>query len=239
VVADARARFLSQLKGVADPERKRRIIGREFIRVFEAQAKRLGKARFLAQGTLYPDVIESVSVHGPSAVIKTHHNVGGLPRDMKLELLEPFRFLFKDEVRKVGLALGLPREAIDRHPFPGPSLAIRVMGAISEERLRVVRAADLIVEQEVRKAGLYEKLWQAFAVLLPVRTVGVMGDERTYDNVIAVRAVESQDGMTADWSRLPPNLLAAISSRIVSEVRGVNRVVYDITSKPPGTIEWE
>jgi len=239
VVADASKAFLGKLKGVSEPEKKRKIIGGEFIKVFETYSKKLGKPKFLAQGTLYPDVIESVSVHGPSAVIKTHHNVGGLPKRMKLELLEPFRFLFKDEVRKVGAALGLPKEAIDRHPFPGPSLAIRVMGAVSPERLKVVRAADYIVEQEVRKAGIYEKLWQAFAVLLPVKTVGVMGDERTYEDVIAVRIVDSSDGMTADWSKLPHELLARISSRIVSEVRGCNRVVYDITSKPPGTIEWE
>jgi len=224
---------------VADPERKRKIIGREFIRVFEQVASRLRRVRFLAQGTLYPDVIESVSVQGPSATIKTHHNVGGLPKRLHFELLEPFRFLFKDEVRKVGLELGLPQEALLRHPFPGPSLAIRILGAVSEERLRIVRAADAIVEEEVRRAGLYEKLWQAFAVLLPVRTVGVMGDERTYEHVIAVRAVESQDGMTADWARLPADVIGKMAGRIVSEVRGVNRVVYDVTSKPPATIEWE
>jgi GMP synthase (glutamine-hydrolysing) len=238
-IVDAKKRFLSKLAGVTDPERKRKIIGREFIKVFEEEAAKDKGVEFLGQGTLYPDVIESVSVRGPSAVIKSHHNVGGLPKNMKLKLVEPFRYLFKDEVRRVGLALGLPRETIDRHPFPGPALSIRILGAVDEDRLRKVREADAIVEQEARAAGLYEKLWQAFAVLLPVRTVGVMGDERTYENVIAVRVVESKDGMTADWARLPHELLAKISSRIVSEVRGVNRVVYDVSSKPPSTIEWE
>ena len=238
-MADASSAFLSKLKGVADPERKRKIIGREFIRVFEAEAEKIGGVSFLAQGTLYPDVIESVSVRGPSATIKTHHNVGGLPKRMKLKLVEPLRFLFKDEVRKVGLELGLPHEAVFRHPFPGPSLAIRVMGAVTPARLSMVRQADAIVEQELRAHRLYDKVWQGFAVLLPVKTVGVMGDERTYEHVAAVRVVESQDGMTADWVRLPDDVLRRISSRIVSEVKGINRVVYDVTSKPPGTIEWE
>ena len=237
---DARKRFLKELKGVTDPEKKRKIIGKEFIKVFEDETKKLRKVTFLAQGTLYPDVIESVSAWGgPSVTIKTHHNVGGLPKKMRLKLLEPLRDLFKDEVRELGKLLGLPDELVWRQPFPGPGLAVRVLGDITEERLRIVREADSIVIEEIRKAQLYGKLWQAFAVLLPVYTVGVMGDERTYEHVIAVRAVTSQDAMTADWAKLPPEVLERISSRIINEVRGVNRVVYDISSKPPATIEWE
>ena len=243
VTADARARFLGKLAGVADPEAKRKIIGREFIAVFEEEVERLAaggeRAEFLVQGTLYPDVIESVSFKGPSATIKSHHNVGGLPEVMKLALIEPLRELFKDEVRRLGLELGLPAEIVHRQPFPGPGLAIRVLGTVTEERLGVLRAADAIVQEEVRAAGLYEKLWQAFAVLLPVRSVGVMGDERTYESTCAIRAVESTDGMTGDWARLPYELLAKLSSRIINEVRGINRVVYDVSSKPPATIEWE
>jgi len=237
--ADASKRFLARLHGVTDPETKRKRIGNEFIAVFEEEARKLGEIPWLAQGTLYPDVIESVSFKGPSATIKTHHNVGGLPPDMKFKLIEPLRELFKDEVREVGRLLGLPPEIIWRQPFPGPGLAIRVLGEVSEERLAVVREADAIVQDEVRRAGLEREVWQAFAVLLPVRTVGVMGDFRTYAEVIALRAVTSQDAMTADWARLPYELLARISSRIINEVKGVNRVVYDISSKPPSTIEWE
>jgi GMP synthase (glutamine-hydrolysing) len=235
----AAPRFLKPLSGVADPERKRRIIGRLFIREFESAARRIGKSKWLVQGTLYPDVIESVSFKGPSATIKTHHNVGGLPLRMRFGLIEPLRELFKDEVRELGKELGIPREILWRHPFPGPGLAIRILGPITKERLAVLRQADAIVEDEIRKAGWYDKVWQAFAVLLPVRTVGVMGDQRTYENVIALRAVTSLDGMTADWARLPPEVLAALSTRIINEVKGVNRVVYDISSKPPSTIEWE
>jgi GMP synthase (glutamine-hydrolysing) len=238
-IADARRRFLRKLKGVTDPERKRKIIGHEFIEVFQDFSKKFKGVKFLAQGTLYPDVIESVSVKGPSAVIKTHHNVGGLPEKMKMKLVEPLRFLFKDEVRALGKELGLPDEILFRQPFPGPGLAVRVLGDITEEKLRKTREADLIVEQEVRAAGLYHNLWQAFAVLLPINSVGVMGDERTYENAIAVRAVNSVDAMTADWARLPDEVLAKMSTRIINEVRGVNRVVYDISSKPPATIEWE
>jgi GMP synthase (glutamine-hydrolysing) len=243
VTVDARARFLGKLSGVTDPEQKRKIIGREFIAVFEEEEERLAargeRAGFLVQGTLYPDVIESVSFKGPSATIKSHHNVGGLPEVMKLSLVEPLRELFKDEVRRLGAELGLPQESIQRQPFPGPGLAIRVLGEVTEERLAVLRRADTIVQEEVRKAGLYEKLWQTFAVLLPVRSVGVMGDERTYESTCAIRAVESTDGMTGDWARLPYDLLARMSSRIINEVRGINRVVYDVSSKPPATIEWE
>jgi len=239
VGVDATARFLERLRGVTDPEEKRRRIGEVFIRVFEEEAKRLGRMDFLVQGTLYPDVIESVSVRGPSATIKTHHNVGGLPADMKLALIEPLRELFKDEVRRIGADLGLPQDLLQRQPFPGPGLAVRVVGEVTEERLAMLRAADAVVDDEVRGAGLYEKLWQAFAVLLPVRSVGVMGDSRSYGYAVALRAVESSDGMTADWARLPAELLERISSRIVNEVPGVNRVVYDISSKPPSTIEWE
>ncbi len=236
---DASAGFLNRLKGVEDPEQKRKIIGEEFIRVFEAEARKLGQVEYLVQGTLYPDVIESVSVKGPSAVIKSHHNVGGLPEKMDLRLVEPLRELFKDEVRAVGRELGLPERFVTRQPFPGPGLAVRILGEVTPERLAVLRQADRIVTEEIRAAGLYERIWQSFAVLLPVRSVGVMGDGRTYENVVAVRAVESRDGMTADWVQLPYDLLARISSRIVNEVRGVNRVVYDISSKPPSTIEWE
>jgi GMP synthase (glutamine-hydrolysing) len=236
---DASARFLKSLRDVEDPERKRRIIGITFIEVFEEEAKRIPDAAFLAQGTLYPDVIESVSVRGPSATIKSHHNVGGLPERMHLELLEPLRELFKDEVRELGRFLGVPEAIVQRQPFPGPGLAIRVIGAVDEERLAIVRAADAVVQEDIRAAGLYDALWQAFAVLLPVKTVGVMGDERTYENVVAIRAVQSTDGMTADWARLPEDVLARLSTRVINEVRGVNRVVYDISSKPPATIEWE
>jgi GMP synthase (glutamine-hydrolysing) len=236
---DASERFLAALRGVADPERKRRIIGHLFIEVFEEEAERLGGADFLVQGTLYPDVIESVSVRGPSATIKTHHNVGGLPERMRLALVEPLRELFKDEVREVGRRLGLPERVIGRHPFPGPGLAVRILGEVTRERIERVRRADAIVVEEIRRAGLYDGLWQAFAVLLPVQTVGVMGDERTYENAVAVRCVTSQDAMTADWARVPHDVLAAISSRIANEVKGVNRVVYDVSSKPPATIEWE
>jgi GMP synthase (glutamine-hydrolysing) len=236
---DAGAKFLKNLKGVEDPEKKRRTIGVTFIEVFEAEAKKLRDAVFLAQGTLYPDVIESVSVRGPSATIKSHHNVGGLPERMRLELLEPLRELFKDEVRELGRVLGVPEEIVRRQPFPGPGLAIRIIGPVDDESLRIVRDADAVVQEEVRRADLYDTLWQAFAILLPVKTVGVMGDERTYDNVVAIRAVRSTDGMTADWARLPDDVLARMSSRIINEVRGVNRVVYDVSSKPPATIEWE
>jgi GMP synthase (glutamine-hydrolysing) len=243
VTVDARQRFLSKLAGVTDPEQKRKIIGREFIAVFEEEVERLAekgeRAEFLVQGTLYPDVIESVSFKGPSATIKSHHNVGGLPEVMKLGLVEPLRELFKDEVRRLGEELGLPKASIQRQPFPGPGLAIRVLGEVTEERLEVLRRADVIVQDEIRKAGLYEKLWQSFAVLLPVRSVGVMGDERTYESTCAIRAIESTDGMTGDWARLPYDLLARVSSRIINEVRGINRVAYDISSKPPATIEWE
>jgi GMP synthase (glutamine-hydrolysing) len=236
---EASGLFLDKLSGVTDPEKKRKIIGHEFISVFEKRAKELGKVRYLAQGTLYPDVIESVSFKGPSATIKSHHNVGGLPDIMNLELVEPLRELFKDEVRQVGLELGLSRELVMRQPFPGPGLAVRILGEITHERLEILRNADYIVLEEIRKADLYEKVWQSFAVLLPVKTVGVMGDERTYENVIAVRVVDSLDAMTADWSRIPYEVMASISNRIINNVRGVNRVVYDISSKPPSTIEWE
>jgi GMP synthase (glutamine-hydrolysing) len=224
---------------VTDPERKRRLIGHLFIEIFEEQATRLGGADFLVQGTLYPDVIESVSVKGPSATIKTHHNVGGLPERMRLKLVEPLRELFKDEVREVGRRLGLPEDAIRRHPFPGPGLAIRIIGEVTPERLETLRRADAIVTHEIRRAGLYDQLWQAFAVFLPIQSVGVMGDDRTYENTIAVRCVTSVDAMTADWARLPGDVLATISTRIINEVKGINRVVYDVSSKPPATIEWE
>jgi GMP synthase (glutamine-hydrolysing) len=232
--------FLQRLKGVTDPERKRKIIGRTFIEVFEAATKRAGNARFLAQGTLYPDVIESVPIGGnPAAMIKSHHNVGGLPKRMKFQLVEPLKCLFKDEVRELGLELGLPKEIVLRQPFPGPGLAVRILGEVTPQRLQILRNADTIVVTEMKNSGWYHRIWQSFAVLLPVRSVGVMGDERTYDYTIAIRAVESQDGMTADWVKLPYELLEKLSSRIVNEVKGVNRCVFDITSKPPGTIEWE
>ena len=240
VYADEAERFLSALKGVVDPEEKRRVIGEEFIRVFEDEAKRLGKVDFLVQGTLYPDVIESKTDDSKvSAKIKTHHNVGGLPKHMKLELVEPLRYLFKDEVREVGLELGLPEEMVHRQPFPGPGLAIRMIGEVTWEKLEVLRAADWVVMDEIKANDLYRELWQSFAVLTDTHTVGVMGDYRTYGFVIAIRAVTSDDAMTADWARLPYDVLARISNRIANEVEGVNRVVYDITSKPPGTIEWE
>jgi GMP synthase (glutamine-hydrolysing) len=239
VYVDASARFLDRLRGVADPEDKRRRIGAEFIAVFREEAGRLGRVPFLAQGTLYPDVIESVSFRGPSATIKTHHNVGGLPKDLGFTLVEPLRELFKDEVREVGTLLGLPSPIVWRQPFPGPGLAVRILGEVTEERLGIVREADAVVQEEIDAAGLDRELWQAFAVLLPVRTVGVMGDFRTYAQVVALRAVVSQDAMTADWARLPYDLLGRISTRVSNEVKGVNRVVYDISSKPPSTIEWE
>jgi GMP synthase (glutamine-hydrolysing) len=239
VFADAVALFLDRLTGVSDPEQKRKIIGRTFIEVFESEAAKLGTFDFLGQGTLYPDVIESVSVIGPSHVIKSHHNVGGLPEQMRFKLVEPLRLLFKDEVRLVGKELGLDDEFVWRQPFPGPGLAVRILGEVTPSRLNLVRRADHIVAEEVKRAGWYRKLWQSFAVLLPVQSVGVMGDARTYEYTIAIRAVESRDGMTADWARLPHELLATISSRIVNEVKGINRVVFDISSKPPSTIEWE
>ena len=235
---DARAYFLSELTGISDPETQRKRIGYGFIKIFDDEAKKFGDAKYLAQGTLYPDVIESVSFVGDT-VIKSHHNVGGLPEVMKLELIEPLRELFKDEVRNVGLELGLPEEAIYRQPFPGPGLAIRILGEIDEARLTILRQADVIVLEEMKRSGYYRKTWQSFAVLLPIQTVGVMGDERTYEHVIALRCVDSIDAMTADWSKLPYDLLGSISNRIINEVRGVNRVVYDISSKPPSTIEWE
>lgn len=236
----AAERFLNRLKGVTDPEKKRKIIGNEFIRVFEDVARQLGGIKFLAQGTLYPDLIESRSAFGgPSATIKTHHNVGGLPKDLKFKLVEPLKELFKDEVRRLGRALRIPKVILGRHPFPGPGLAVRILGAVTPERLKLVRAADEIFITELRRAGYYDKVWQALCVLLPVRSVGVMGDERTYENVVALRAVTSTDAMTADWARLPEDLLARIAARITNEVPGINRVVYDISSKPPATIEWE
>ena len=236
---DAAERFLSKLAGVVDPEHKRKIIGNEFIVVFEEESRRLGKVDFLVQGTLYPDVIESVSVKGPSATIKSHHNVGGLPQTMNFKLVEPLRELFKDEVRVVGKALGLSEEIVQRQPFPGPGLAVRILGEVTSDRVRLLQHADDVVVSEIKQAGLYTKLWQSFAVLLPVRSVGVMGDERSYDYTVAVRAVHSLDGMTADWAKLPYDVLERISNRIVNEVKGINRVVYDISSKPPATIEWE
>jgi GMP synthase (glutamine-hydrolysing) len=240
IQVNAAPRFLSALEGVTEPEEKRKTIGRLFIDVFEEAAHRIGGTEFLAQGTLYPDVIESVSFRGgPSVTIKSHHNVGGLPERMKLKLIEPLRELFKDEVRALGRELGLPEAFVKRHPFPGPGLAIRIPGAITADKLAVLRKADAIYLEELRNAGIYDEIWQAFAVLLPVQSVGVMGDARTYDNVLALRAVTSVDGMTADFYRFPLDLLAQIATRIVNEVKGVNRVVYDVTSKPPGTIEWE
>ncbi len=236
---DAADEFLSQLEGVDDPETKRKIIGKAFIDVFQRESEKIENAKFLVQGTLYPDVIESVSLKGPSATIKSHHNVGGLPDTLHLDLVEPLRLLFKDEVREVGRAMAMPEEVLMRHPFPGPGLAIRCPGLIEKEKLEILREADAVFIEEIKAAGLYGKIWQAFCAILPVKSVGVMGDERTYDYVIAIRAVDSVDGMTADWSRIPYEVLARISNRIINEVRGCNRVVYDITAKPPGTIEWE
>jgi GMP synthase (glutamine-hydrolysing) len=237
---NASALFLRRLKGVTDPERKRKIIGRTFIEVFQAATSKVGRAKFLAQGTLYPDVIESVPIAGnPAAMIKSHHNVGGLPKKMKFQLVEPLKCLFKDEVRQLGLELGLPKEIVYRQPFPGPGLAVRILGEVTPRRCAILREADTIVVEEMKASGWYYKLWQSFAVLLPVRSVGVMGDERTYDYTVAIRAVESQDGMTADWVKLPYDLLERLSSRIINEVKGVNRVCFDISSKPPATIEWE
>ena len=239
IPVDARKLFIDGLAGVTDPEKKRKIIGKLFIDVFDEHATRIENAKYLVQGTLYPDVIESVSVKGPSAVIKSHHNVGGLPERMKLKLIEPLRELFKDEVRAVGEALGMPHDVLWRHPFPGPGLAVRCLGDLTNERLDVLRKADAIVDEELRAAGLYSSVWQAFAVLLPVRSVGVMGDDRTYEETCVIRAVQSSDGMTADWARLPHEVLAKMSARITNEVKGINRVAYDISSKPPATIEWE
>jgi GMP synthase (glutamine-hydrolysing) len=241
VHVDAANRFLSALEGIVDPEQKRKIIGHQFVRVFEQEARRLGHIDFLAQGTLYPDVIESTShdTAGAAAKIKTHHNVGGLPEDLKFTLVEPLRYLFKDEVRQVGLELGLPEDMVWRHPFPGPGLAVRILGEVTSERLDILREADDILNAEIRAAGLYRDLWQSFAVLTPLQSVGVMGDHRTYGNVVAIRAVTSEDAMTADWARLPYELLARISNRIVNEIPSATRVAYDITSKPPATIEWE
>jgi GMP synthase (glutamine-hydrolysing) len=239
VGVEASARFLDKLAGVTDPEKKRKIIGNEFIAVFEEEAHKLGQVDYLVQGTLYPDVIESVSVKGPSATIKSHHNVGGLPEPMKLQLIEPLRELFKDEVRRIGRELGLGEEIVQRQPFPGPGLAVRILGEVTPERIRLLQEADDIVVSEIKQAGLYQEIWQSFAVLLPVMSVGVMGDERSYEYTAAVRAVYSRDGMTADWVRLPYEVLERISNRIVNEVKGINRVVYDVSSKPPATIEWE
>jgi GMP synthase (glutamine-hydrolysing) len=240
VHVDAADRFLTALAGVTDPEEKRRRIGRTFIEVFETEARRLGDIDFLAQGTLYPDVIESTSRETPNArTIKTHHNVGGLPADLRFQLVEPLRYLFKDEVRRVGIELGLPEDMVWRQPFPGPGLAIRVIGEVTRERLEVLRAADWVVIDEIKRSGLYRKVWQSFAILTPISSVGVMGDGRTYANVVAIRIVESDDAMTADWARVPYEVLGLMSRRIVNEVAGVNRVVYDISSKPPSTIEWE
>jgi GMP synthase (glutamine-hydrolysing) len=237
---NAGRRFLSELKGVTDPEKKRKVIGRLFLEVFEAEALKIRDAAYLAQGTLYPDVIESMSAFGgPTAVIKSHHNVGGLPKRMKLKLVEPLRYLFKDEVRKLGNTLGLPADLVWRQPFPGPGLAVRIIGEITPRRLSILREVDAILMEEIRSSGYYRKLWQSFAVLLPIKSVGIMGDQRTYENIAAVRAVTSKDAMTADWARLPHDLLATVSNRVINEVRGVNRVVYDISSKPPSTIEWE
>jgi GMP synthase (glutamine-hydrolysing) len=239
IAVDARRRFLDELKGVTDPEQKRKIIGRVFIEVFDEEAKKIENAKWLVQGTLYPDVIESVSVRGPSAVIKSHHNVGGLPEKMNLKLIEPLRELFKDEVRAAGESMGMPHDVLWRHPFPGPGLGVRCLGELTDPRLEALREADAIVDEEVRAAGLYESIWQSFAVLLPVKSVGVMGDDRTYEEACVIRAISSTDGMTADWSRIPHEVLAKMSTRIINEVRGINRVAYDISSKPPATVEWE
>ncbi len=239
IAVDARRQFLDQLKGVTDPEQKRKTIGRMFIEVFDDHARQIENAKWLVQGTLYPDVIESVSVRGPSAVIKSHHNVGGLPEKMNLKLIEPLRELFKDEVRSAGESLGMPHDILYRHPFPGPGLAVRCLGELTDERLEALREADSIFDAEIRAAGLYEAIWQSFAVLLPVKSVGVMGDDRTYEEVCVLRAITSTDGMTADWAHIPHEVLSRISTRIINEVRGINRVAYDISSKPPATIEWE
>ncbi len=239
ISVNAEERFLKKLRGITDPEAKRKIIGNEFIAVFDEEANRLKKIEFLAQGTLYPDVIESISFKGPSALIKSHHNVGGLPEKMGLKLVEPLRELFKDEVRELGKALGIPQDVTSRQPFPGPGLGIRIIGEVTKERLEILRNADDVMMQEVKRSGWYTKVWQTFCILLPVKTVGVMGDERTYENVVALRAVESLDGMTADWAKLPYDILSCISNRIINEVKGINRVVLDISSKPPATIEWE
>jgi len=239
ICVDASKRFMGKLKGVTDPEKKRKIIGNEFIHIFQEEAKKIKGSKYLAQGTLYPDVIESTSFKGPSATIKSHHNVGGLLENMHLKLIEPLRELFKDEVRVLGKEMGMSDEVIHRHPFPGPGLAIRIIDDVTPLRADILREADAIVLEEIKKAGLYDEIWQAFAVLLPIKTVGVMGDERTYENVVAIRAVTSVDGMTADWAKIPYDVLGIISNRIINEVKGVNRVVYDISSKPPGTIEWE
>jgi GMP synthase (glutamine-hydrolysing) len=238
-VIDASRLFLKKLKGVSDPEKKRKIIGKTFIEIFEKECKKIKGAKFLAQGTLYPDVIESVSVKGPSHTIKTHHNVGGLPKNMKLELIEPFRELFKDEVRALGSQLGIPSQVLERHPFPGPGLAVRILGNITLDRLELLREADAIFIEELKNKSLYQEIWQAFAVLLPIQTVGVMGDARTYESVVSLRAVTSRDGMTADWYGFEKNALGRIANRIINEVPGINRVVYDVSSKPPATIEWE
>ncbi|HMA68661.1 MAG TPA: glutamine-hydrolyzing GMP synthase, partial [Candidatus Mcinerneyibacterium sp.] len=239
VFVDASKKFINSLQGITDPEKKRKTVGKIFIDVFEKKAKDLQGIEFLAQGTLYPDVIESISFKGPSATIKSHHNVGGLPEKMNLKLIEPLRELFKDEVRELGKELGLPDVMVNRHPFPGPGLSIRILGEVTPKRLNLLKEADYIVREEIRKAGLYKDIWQAFAVLLPIKSVGVMGDERTYENTIAVRMVDSVDGMTADWSKVPFDVLKTISNRIINEVKGINRVTYDISSKPPATIEWE
>ncbi len=238
-VVNAESRFLEKLKGVTDPEKKRKIIGKEFIKVFEEQSNKIKDVKYLAQGTLYPDIIESVSVKGPSATIKSHHNVGGLPKKMNLKLVEPLRELFKDEVRKAGKVLGVPDEILCRHPFPGPGLAIRIMGEITKQRLAILRQADSLFIEELKSSAIYDDIWQAFSVFIPVKTVGVMGDERTYENVIALRAVTSTDGMTASWAKIPYEILEKISVKIINEVKGINRVVYDISTKPPSTIEWE
>ena len=240
IKVNASKNFLDKLRNIIDPEEKRKIIGKEFISVFEKEAKKIKNVKYLAQGTLYSDVVESAVIKaGHQAVIKSHHNVGGLPDKMKLKLIEPLRLHFKDEVREVGYELGINKEIIERHPFPGPGLAIRIMGEITEEKLNILREADQIFIDEIKKAGLYHKIWQAFAVLTNTQSVGVMGDNRTYQNCVAIRAVNSKDAMTADWSKIPYEVLSSVSSRIINEVEGVNRVVYDITSKPPGTIEWE
>ena len=239
IYVDASERFLKKLKGVSDPETKRKVVGEEFIRVFEEKAKDIGKVEYLLQGTLYPDVIESISLKGPSSTIKSHHNVGGLPEEMKLKVLEPLKYLFKDEVRKLAKKLKFPEEVIWRQPFPGPGLSIRVIGPVDKEKLDILREADEIIKQEIKKNNLYKKVWQSFGILLPIKTVGVMGDIRTYDFVLALRIINSSDGMTADWVKIPYKILGEISNRIINEVKGVNRVVYDISSKPPATIEWE